>query len=185
MEIHRHDMAGRDRQRLCRDHLTRRHPLHDGVDRGQNDQRLVAAGKPRQPRQRGQALRQDAAMRRYPVVGLAVPGRKLQHRQIRRKKLQRPRQLLHAGTVAADHGQADLRRLRPRGDCARQVRDHQTLRALGHIGKGQRAARDEQFGGRSYGLLHASWSAARNDLMRSNRPLANSGGSALSPVTAA
>ena len=45
--VHRHDMAGRDRQRLRCDRFTRRHPLHDGVDRGQDDQRLVAAGKPR------------------------------------------------------------------------------------------------------------------------------------------
>src|ERR1700730_15874621 len=73
--VHRHDMAGRDRQRLRRDGLARRHPLHDGVDRGQHDQRLVAALQSRQPRQRGQPLRQDAAMRRHPVVRLAVPGR--------------------------------------------------------------------------------------------------------------
>ncbi len=183
--VHRHDMARRDRQRLRRDHLARRHPLHDGVDRGQNDQRLVAAGKPRQPRQRGQPLRQDAAMGRYPVVGLAVPGRKLQHRQIGCKKFQRPRQLLHPGTVAADHGKADRRRLRPRRNRARQVRDNEAFGALGYIGKGQRAARSEPFGGRSYGLLHMSRSTARNDLMRSNRPLANSGGRGLSPVTAA
>ncbi len=45
--VHRHDMAGRYRQRLRRDGFARRHPLHDGVDRGQHDQRLVAAGKPR------------------------------------------------------------------------------------------------------------------------------------------
>ena len=75
--VHRHHMAGRHRQRLRGDDFARRHPLHDGVDRGQHDQRLVAAGQPRQPRQRGQPLRQDAAMRRDPVVGLAVPGRKL------------------------------------------------------------------------------------------------------------
>ena len=46
--IHRHDMAGRDRQRLRRDDLARRHALHDGVDRGQHDQRLVAACQARQ-----------------------------------------------------------------------------------------------------------------------------------------
>ena len=44
--IHRHDMAGRHRQRLRRDRLARGHPLHDGVDRGEHDQRLVAAGEP-------------------------------------------------------------------------------------------------------------------------------------------
>ena len=146
--IHRHDVAGRDRQRLRRDEFARRHPLHDGVDRGQHDQRLVAAFKPRQPRQRGQPLRQDAAMRRHPVIGLAVPGRKLQHRQIGREEFQRPRQLLHARAVAADHREADRRRFRSRRDGARQIRDHQAFGALGDIGKGQRAAGREQLRGR-------------------------------------
>ena len=41
--VHRHDMAGGDRQRLRGNDFARRHPLHDGVDRGQHDQRLVAA----------------------------------------------------------------------------------------------------------------------------------------------
>ena len=95
-------------------------------------------------------------MRRHPVVGLAVPGRKLQHRQIRREEFQRARQLLHARPVAADHGEADRRRLRPRRDRARQIRDDQTFGALGDIGKGQRAAGREQFGGRSCRRLHAS-----------------------------
>ena len=79
-------------------------------------------------------------MRRYPVVGLAIPGRELQHRQIGREEFQRPRQLLHARPVAADHGKADRRRLRPRRDRARQIGDDQPLRALGDIGEGQRAA---------------------------------------------
>ncbi len=97
--VHRHDMAGRDRQRLRRNRFARGHPLHDGVDGGEHDQRLVAAGEPRQPRQRRQTLRQNAAMRRHPVIGLAVPGRKLQHRQIRREEFQRAGQLLHPRAV--------------------------------------------------------------------------------------
>ncbi len=149
-------MAGRDRQRLRRDGFARRHPLHDGVDGGEYDQRFVAALEPRQPRQRGQPLRQDTAMRRYPVVRLAVPGRELHDRQIRCEEFQRPRQLLHARTVAADHGETDRRRLWPRRNRARQIRDNQTFRALGDIGKGQRAAGREQFGGRSCRRLHAS-----------------------------
>ena len=47
------------------------------LHRRQHDQRLVAAGERREPRQRGQALRQDAAMGRDAVIGLAVPGREL------------------------------------------------------------------------------------------------------------
>ena len=154
--VHRHDMAGRNRQRLRRDDLARRHALHDGVDRRQHDQRLVAALEARQPRQRGQALRQDAAMRRHPVIGLAVPGRKLHDRQIGGEEFQRPRQLLHARPVAADHRQAYRRRLRPGRDRARQIGDDQPLGALGDIGKGQRAAGCEQRGRRFDRRLHAS-----------------------------
>ena len=51
-------------------------------------------------------------MRRHPVIGLAVPGRKLQDRQIGCEEFQRPRQLLHARAIAADHGQADRGLLR-------------------------------------------------------------------------
>ena len=182
--VHRHHMAGRDRQRLRRDGFACRHPLHDGVDRRENDQRLVAALEPGQPRQRGQPLRQDSAMRRHPVVRLAVPGRKLHHRQIGCEEFQRARQLLHARAVAADHGETDRRRPRSRRDRARQIRDNQAFCALGDIGKGQRASRREQFHRRSCGLLHASRSA-RNDLMRSNRPLANSGAGGTLPVSAA
>ena len=95
-------------------------------------------------------------MRRYPVIGLAVPGRELHHRQIRREEFQRPRQLLHARTVAADHGKADRRRLRPGRDRARQIGDDQPFGALGDIGKGQRAAGSQQRGGRFDRRLHAS-----------------------------
>ena len=122
----------------------------------------------RQPRQRGQALRQDAAMRRDAVIGLAVPGRELHHRQIGREEFQRARQLLHARPVAADHGKADRRRLRPRRDGAREIGDDQALGALGDIGKGQRAAGRKQLGGRFHRRFHASSSAARNALMRAN-----------------
>ena len=154
--VHRHDMAGRHRQRLRRDDLAGRHALHDGVDRRQHDQRLVAALKARQPRQRGQALRQDAAMRRHPVIGLAVPGRKLHDRQIGGEEFQRPRQLLHARPVAADHRKADRRRFRPGRDRARQIGDDKPLRALGDIGEGQRAAGCKQRGRRFDRRLHAS-----------------------------
>mgnify|MGYP003694215197 CR=1 FL=1 len=99
--VHRHDVAGRHRQRLRRHDLARRHALHDGVDGGQHDQRLVAALQARQPRQRGQALRQDAAMRRDPVIGLAVPGRKLHHRQIGAKNSSARASCCMRGTVAA------------------------------------------------------------------------------------
>ena len=131
------------------------------------------------------ALRQNAAMRRDAVIGLAVPGRELHHRQIGREEFQRARQLLHARPVAADHGKADRRRLRPRGDGAREIGDDEAFGALGDIGKRQRAAGRQQRGGRFGRRFHASWSTARNALMRSNSALACSGGSGVSPVSAA
>ena len=84
-------------------------------------------------------------MRRYPVVGLAVPGRELQHRQIGREKFQRAGQLLHPRAIAADHGEADGRRFWPRRDGARQIGNDQGFRALGDIGQGQQASGAEQF----------------------------------------
>ena len=83
-------------------------------------------------------------MRRDPIIGLAVPCRKLHHRQVGREKFQRARQLLHPRAVAADHGKADRRRLRPRRDRAREIRDDKSFGALRDIGKGQRAAGRQQ-----------------------------------------
>ncbi len=153
--VHWHDMAGRNRQRLRGNRIARGHALHDGIDRGQHDQRLVAAGKPREPRQRGQALRQNAAMRRDAVIGLAVPGRKLQHRQVGREKFQRARQLLHPRPVTADHGKADCGLLRPRRDRAREIGDDEALGTFGDIGERQRAAGREQRCGRFDLRFHA------------------------------
>ena len=138
--VHRHHMAGRHRQRLRCDHFARGHPLRNRVHGRQHDQRLVAALQARQSRERGQPLRQNAAMRRYAVIGLAIPCRELHHRQIRREKFQCAGQLLHARTVAADHGEADGRRFWPRRDGARQIGDDQAFRAFGDIGQGQRAS---------------------------------------------
>ena len=183
--VHRHDMAGRDRQRLRGDDLTRRHALDDGVDGGQHDQRLVAALQPRQPRQRSETLRQNTAMRRYAVIRLAIPGRKLQHRQIGSEEFQRAGELLHPRPVAADHRQAHRRLFGLRRHRARQVGDDESLGALGDVGKGQRAPGRQQCGGRFGRRLHASWSTTRNALMRSNNALACSSGSTLSPVSAA
>jgi transcription-repair coupling factor (superfamily II helicase) len=44
--VHRHHVARRHRQRLRRDLLACRHPLHNSVHRGEHDQRLIAAGQP-------------------------------------------------------------------------------------------------------------------------------------------
>ena len=89
-------------------------------------------------------------MRRYPVIGLAVPGRKLHHRQIRCEELQRAGELLHARAVAADDRKTDRRKAdcrkadrRPaqsRRDRACEVGNDEAFRAFRHIGERQRAA---------------------------------------------
>ncbi len=183
--IHRHHLPRRDRQRLRRDHSARGHALHGGVDGGQHDQRLFTADQPRQPCQRGQPLRQDAAMRGDPVIGLAVPGGKLHHRQIGREERKRARQLLHARAVATDHGNADRRPLRPGGDRAGEIGDDQTFGTFRDIGKRQRPPLGEQFGGRTNRRLHARSSAGRKSRIRANRGPDECGASGLSPVNAA
>ena len=92
----------------------------------------------------------------HPVIGLAIPGRKLHHRQIGGEEFHCPCQLLHAGSVTTDHRKADRRRFRPRRDGAREVRDHEPLGALGHIGKGQRATGKKTLGGGLRRRLHTS-----------------------------
>ena len=154
--IHRHDLTGRHRECLRRDRFARRHPLHDRIHGRQHNQRLLAAGKPGQARQCGQPLRQDAAMRRHPIVGLAVPSRKLQNRQVGREEFKRAGQLLHPRTIPANDGKAHSRRFGSSRHRAREVRNHQTFRALGDIGERQRPAWRQQFGRRSCWLLHAS-----------------------------
>ncbi|MGY4376326.1 hypothetical protein ACVWZ3_003965 [Bradyrhizobium sp. i1.3.6] len=124
-------------------------------------------------------------MRRDAVIGLAVPGRKGQHRQIGREELQRALELLHSPAVAADHGKADGRFLRPCGDGTGEIGDDEALGALGNIGKRQRAAGRKQLGRRLYPLFHKSPSVIGNALMRANSAPVTSAGSTLSPVMAA
>ena len=129
--------------------------MHDGIDGREHDQRLLAADQARQLRECGQPLGEDAAMRRHPVIGLAVPGRELQHRKIRREERQRACQLLQARPVAAHHGETYGWRLWPRRDRARQIRNDKTLGALGDVGKCQRATGNERLRGRLSLLFHS------------------------------
>ena len=94
-------------------------------------------------------------MRRYPVIGLAVPGRELQHRQIGREECQRTGQLLQPRPVAAHHRETYGRRLRPRRDRARQIRNDKPLGAFGDVGKRQRATGNERLRGRLSLLFHS------------------------------
>jgi len=124
-------------------------------------------------------------MRRDAVIGLAVPGRELDHADIGREELQRAGQLLHPPAVAADHGEADGGLVRPGRDRPREVGDDEPFGTLGDVGKGQCTAGREQRGRRFGRRFHASWSTARNALMRSYSGVACSAASTASPVSAA
>ena len=132
--------------------------MQDGIDRRQDDQGRFAAGETRQSRQRRQPLGENAAMGGDAVVGLAVPGRELHHRQIGREELERPRELLHTRSVAAYHRKTDGRDL-PSGlglDRTREIGDHKSFRSLGNIREGQRMAGRQQLRRRSDNRHHAS-----------------------------
>ena len=78
------DLRGEARRRQ---HRARRHPLRRGIERGQHRRRPVEAR--RQRRQRRHPRRGDLGIGRDAIVGQAVPGRKPQHRQLRREEPQR------------------------------------------------------------------------------------------------
>ena len=164
-------MSRRDRQSLRGHRRAGGHPLHDRVHGCEHDQRFFAAGKARKPGQRRDALRQYPAVGRDAIIGLAVPGGKLQHRQVGCKKFQCPRQLVHARAIPADNGQADGRRFGPGRQRARQVGNNKALCSFRDIGQRQDASWRQELRGRLGWFLHASPSDARKALMRSNSSL--------------
>src|SRR5216684_585148 len=87
----------------------RRDALHQRVDRRQHDQRpaLLSAGE---AGQRVDASAADLAVRRYPVIGQAIPRRKGQLSELGVKKLERSGEPRHPPVVAAD--------MQPRLGCA-------------------------------------------------------------------
>ena len=127
--------------------LARRHALERGIDGGEQNRRPVAALDARQPRQRGHALRDEAGMRRDPVIGQAIPGRKLQHRQIGREEVERAGERRHARPVAADDQEAGRRRIGARCHRAGEIGDDEAFGAVGDACQGERAAGAEQLGG--------------------------------------
>ena len=78
----------------------RRHPLDQRVDRGQHDEPAGRGGC--QPGQCVDPPADDFAVRRYPVVGQAVPGRKGQGLELGTKEGERRGEPRHPVVVAAD-----------------------------------------------------------------------------------
>jgi hypothetical protein len=82
------------------DGCARWYPLGRGVQRREKDGRTIEAfgegGKRRHPRRR------DLGVGRDPVVGQAIPGRKGEHRQLRRKESETGAQGCDTGVIARD-----------------------------------------------------------------------------------
>ncbi len=164
-----------------------RHALHDGVDRGQHDQRLVAAlsGATAAPAWSGAApgCRRAATPGRRagsPRPETASPARSGAKNSSARASccMRGPSRQTTARLTAG--------RFWPRRDGARQIGDNEPFGAFRrHWRSSQRAAGRKQRGGRFDRRLHASWSTARKALMRSNSAAAYSGSSSLSPISAA
>src|SRR5664280_1260821 len=132
---HANDIAGRDRQRVRRHELARRHALQRGVHCGEQQRRLVAPFHTRQSRQRGHALRHHGRIGRHPVVGQTIPGREFHGENVWPEERQRARQRRHALAVAADHRERNRRRIAARPDApaislAVICRDGQRMAAL-------------------------------------------------------
>ena len=153
---HAQHVAGRGGERLLANQILRRHALQHRIDGGEQHRRLVAPGDAREPRQRGHALRHDAGVRRYAVIGLAVPGGKLQHLEVGREECDRPRQRRHARAVAADHQRAGCGRVLSRRHRAGEIGDDQAFRTVRHVGKRQRPAGRQKFGWRIRHRFHLS-----------------------------
>jgi len=126
--IHRHHLPGATKR-------LRRHDLTPGPaaprrDRGQHDQRLVAAVI-RESRQRCQPLRQDAHAA-TPGHRAGIPGRNCSTGRSGAKNAARG-QLLQAGAIAANHREADGG-VRPRRDGGARS-EITSLRRLGTLAK--------------------------------------------------
>ena len=126
------------------DKLARRHALQRGVDRREQDRGSLPLA-PREPRQRQHSLRDGTRMRRDAVVGEAVPGRELEHRDFRGEEFERAAELAHPRRVAADRDERSFRRFGAGRDRAREIRDDERRGAVRHAGERERTPRLQMF----------------------------------------
>ncbi len=165
-----------------------RHALQRGIDGGEQHRRPVVALEPRKPRQRRHALRDHTGVRRHPVVGQAVPGRKFHHRDVGREERERTRERRHARTVAADRPAGSSPAHGARRHRARQIGDDEPLGAIGDAGERQRPARLKQIGGRRAARLQRAMHQRRRQVEIAHPPehaVSTSPGTSASPVTQA
>ncbi len=135
--LHVHDIAGRGRERLGGDAGDGRHALQDGVDRREQDARLVLS-RPRagEPGERRHAPRGHGGVGRHPVVGLAVPGGKGKDIDLRRNERQRRLHRRHALAVAG-HVHERRRPLLAFGEGACEIGRDDGVEPVGHARDGE------------------------------------------------
>src|SRR5262249_54565773 len=143
-------VAGRDRKRFLRDKIPRWDPLERGIDGGEENRRRLILLRAGNPGEHGHALGDERGMRRNPIIGQAVPGRKLKRNDIGGEESQRAGERAHALPVPAyDDEKAYGSGISARRSGAGKVGDDQSLGAVGNSGKRQRAVGCQQIGRRS------------------------------------
>jgi hypothetical protein len=108
------------------DSLARRHLLQHGVDVRHHNRRPIVGLAPCECRQCCQACRFDVRLRRHPIVGQAIPGGKIQHRDVRREERQRVQRAAFRRIVGGDEQHQPFAAARGFG---RQIRIVATRRA--------------------------------------------------------
>ena len=136
--LHADDIAGRNRQCMRRHEVTRRDALERGIDRRQQDGRLVAPLHANKARQCGHALRDHGGIRRDTVVGQTVPCREFHDLDIGAEKDQRARQRRHALSVPANDGERHGRRILAGSDRPREIGEHKAFGAVRDLRQDER-----------------------------------------------
>src|SRR5262249_13205084 len=137
-------VAGRDRKRFLRDKIPRWDPLERGIDGGEENRRRLILLRAGNPGEHGHALGDERGMRRNPIIGQAVPGRKLKRNDIGGEESQRAGERAHALPVPA----YDDEKAYGSGISARRT-GAGNRGAAGTPGKPQRAVGCHQVGRRS------------------------------------
>ena len=140
--LHADDVAGLKLEARAGDEAARRDPLHDGVDGGQNDERLGRVGRALGKRGKGRDTSGDGfGVRRNPVVRNAVPGGEAQDFDIRREEAERFFQGGEPGGIARD--MQDRGALSVRDLATGKLAEDERIEPLGHA-SGDRARALEQ-----------------------------------------
>src|SRR6202045_2013678 len=147
-------IARRGGKRVARYFAKRRHPLDQGIHRGGQDARTFQRGaRTGKPRENHDPPRRNRGVGRYPVIGLAIPGGKIEELDVRRGECQRLAEGAGALAIARDMDERDSPAFRVFRKRAGEIRGTKSVESIGHGGERERAALDE-FGGHTFEISH-------------------------------